>query len=286
MLSARLIQSASTFGKEFSKSLAMARLRVIPLEFQRKIDIDFKIKHLRVKTIENSSELRQVLALRHKVFKLEFSKKILCIASDWEPLDSEADHLTIIDEKNPMKPRIVGVYRLLHSGAAKKFYSETEFDIGHFLSTKGLKLELSRACIDQEYRNGIVIALLWKGLAEYAKRIHAEWLFGLSSVSTTCLEEIISLHRHFSESNLIDKQFRILPESEYKIPSFDRAYLASPASPTHFDAQLIPPLLKSYINAGARICSQPVIDREFACCDWFTILNLSQLTSKYEKKFM
>lgn len=286
MLSTLFKQSASTFGIEVSKSIAMARLKVIPLKFHRKVDIDFKVKHLRIKTIETTFELRQVLALRHKVFKLEFSKKVLCIGNDWDPLDHDSDHLSIIDEKDPLKPKIIGVYRLLSSENTKKYYSEGEFDIRQFLGAGGTKLELSRACIDADYRNGLVIALLWKGIAEYSKKINASYLFGLSSLGTVCLEKIIALHRYFSEQSLINNEYNIKPKDEYKIPHFDQAYLASPVPLQKIDSQAIPPLLKSYINAGARICSQPVIDRDFGCSDWLTILNLRNLNERYEKKFM
>jgi putative hemolysin len=62
---------------------------------------------------------------------------------------------------------------------------------------------------------------------------------------------------------------------------------AANAEPSVDDvAQTVPPLVKTYIRAGARVCSQPVIDRDFNCADWLTVLDMKRLTGSYDRKYM
>lgn len=283
MLGAKIMLSATQLGAGLSRSFSDAALKVTPLGFQRKVAVDFTVRNFRVKTIENSAEMRQVLALRHKVFHLEFSRKRLSLTTDKDQYDLKADHLAIFDLATS---RLAGVYRLMSSRRISRFYSQSEFQLGSFLEIPGAKLELSRACIDKDYRNGVIISLLWKGLAEYAKADKTHWLFGLSSVSTTNLDDIIAIHRHFAEKSIVDNQFQIRPQPHFKIKNFDDLYLQSPAPKIGLAPDTLPSLFKTYIKAGARVCSQPVIDRDFACADWLTVLDLSQLSGAFDRRFM
>lgn len=47
----------------------------------------------------------------------------------------------------------------------------------------------------------------------------------------------------------------------------------------------VPALLKSYLNAGAKVYAAPAYDPAFHCLDFFTVLNLDQLKSSYERKY-
>ncbi len=283
MLGAKIMLSATQIGAGLSRSFSEAALKVTPLGFQRKVAVDFTVRNFRVKTIESSAEMRQVLALRHKVFHLEFSRKRLSLTTDKDQYDLKADHLAIFDLSTS---RLAGVYRLMSSRGTQNFYSQSEFHLGSFLDTEGTKLELSRACIDKDYRNGVIISLLWKGLAEYAKADQTHWLFGLSSVNTTQMDQVIALHRFFSEKGIFDDRFGIRPQTHFKIKSFDEHYLQSPSQKVELATDGLPSLFKTYIKAGARVCSQPVIDRDFACADWLTVLDLSQLTGAFDRRFM
>jgi putative hemolysin len=283
MLGARILWSTSQIGAGLSRSFSEAALKITPLGFQRKVAVDFTVRNFRVKTIESSAEMRQVLALRHKVFHLEFSGKRLSLTTDKDQYDLKADHLAIFDLATS---RLAGVYRLMSSRRTENFYSQSEFHLGSFLDNEGSNLELSRACIDKDYRNGVTISLLWKGIAEYAKADQTHWLFGLSSVNTTQLDQVIALHRFFSEKGILDDRFDIRPQPNFKIKAFDEHYLQSPSQKVELATDCLPPLFKTYIKAGARVCSQPVIDRDFACADWLTVLDLSRLTGAFDRRFM
>jgi putative hemolysin len=252
---------------------------------RRRTVVDFTVRNYQVKTVDSAQELRQVLALRRTVFHHEFAGRWLSLKSDKDAFDDEADHLAIFDRR---AGKIAGVYRLITSQAGRPFYSATEFDIAGLLALPGRKVELSRACIARPYRNGIVIALLWRGLAEYAKAAGADYLFGLSSINTVDPFAIAKVHTHFLSAGLVDFSFGTAPTRKFRIQGFQEtlAAVAHDAMAEEDGEALVPSLLKTYIKAGAKICSQPVIDRDFNCADWLTVLDMRQLREAYGRKFM
>lgn len=255
------------------------------LSYPRKVAVDFTVRDYQVKTVETVEEFNKVLALRRSVFHYEFAGKWLSLRSDKDRFDADADHLAIFDRK---ADKLAGVYRLIPSRDARAFYSATEFNISRFLDTPGKKLELSRACIAREYRNGAVIALLWKGLAEYAKAAGTDYLFGMSSFNTVDTFAIAKVHCYFKSVGLLDESYAMEPTSKFKIFGFAETLAAVANDPTAVDEGrgLVPSLLKTYIKAGAKVCSQPVIDRDFHCADWLTVLDMRRLTGSFDRKFM
>lgn len=251
--------------------------------FSQKVRVDFTVRDYRVKTIDTAAELKQVLALRRTVFHFEFAGKWISLRSDKDEFDQLADHLAIFDEKTG---RLAGCYRMIPSFASHKFYSAGEFGIDQILSLPGTKVELSRACIHKNYRNGIVIALLWKGIAEYAKAAKADYLFGLSSINTTSTAEIAQITRYFEANDLISRGVDAEPTDAYRIAGFAE-HLAKARTLEGVDVvQMVPSLFKTYIKAGAKVCSQPVIDRDFRCADWLTVLDMRQLSPAFGRRFM
>jgi putative hemolysin len=50
--------------------------------------------------------------------------------------------------------------------------------------------------------------------------------------------------------------------------------------------EFTPPLLRSYLNAGAKVYGWPALDREFACADLLTILDISRLNKKFQVRYL
>ena len=283
MITALLRQSVLPLFPELDSPWRFLRPKTLDIgSFRRKVAVDFTVRDYQVKTVESPSELKQILGLRRSVFHYEFARKWISFKSDFDSFDLVGDHLAIFDRK---AGKVAGVYRLIPSSASRRFYSSTEFDLGTFLDTPGTKLELSRACINREYRNGIVIGLLWKGLAEYAKAAGADYLFGLSSINTVEELEIAGIHKWFETRGLISDEYGIAPKAPYRIDDFGKYYAAVPA-PKDDAAAAVPSLFKTYLKAGAKVCSQPVIDRDFHCADWLTVLDMRGLASSFDRKFM
>jgi putative hemolysin len=47
-----------------------------------------------------------------------------------------------------------------------------------------------------------------------------------------------------------------------------------------------PKLLRAYLTIGAKICSEPAIDREFKTIDFLTILDLQTLHPRVARRFL
>eukprot|EP00831_Metopus_contortus_P025310 TRINITY_DN21848_c0_g1_i1.p2 TRINITY_DN21848_c0_g1~~TRINITY_DN21848_c0_g1_i1.p2 ORF type:complete len:106 (-),score=23.41 TRINITY_DN21848_c0_g1_i1:22-339(-) len=68
---------------------------------------------------------------------------------------------------NKSDDALIGTYRLNCTKFSNNFYSATEFNIDAILELPGDKVELGRACVHPDFRNGMTIALLWKGPVSY-----------------------------------------------------------------------------------------------------------------------
>ena len=253
-------------------------------QFRTKVPINIESNRFVIKTVENMSELEQALDLRYDVFYRETLNKDNFSRTDIDKFDSICDHLIILDKKQNM---VIGTYRFISSTFSDKFYSESEFDIEQIKSAPGVKLELGRACVHKDYRNGTGIALLWKGLTEYFRAIKAKYLFGCSSIGTTSAVEISLIYKYIKELYLSPEDFRVFPREKHRVKELDHYINAFDkfGIKTESIEEFIPPLLKSYLKAGSVICGEPAIDMKFKCADFFTVLDLELLSKSFEKRY-
>jgi putative hemolysin len=228
-----------------------------------------------IKTADSMSELLDVLAFRGRIFAEEYNAPIASGALDIDRHDFQCDHLII---KTRDTDQIVGTYRMLCSRFTQDFYSSNEFSIGEFLSTEGVKLELGRACIAKEHRKGAVLHLLWRGVIQYAMETKADYLFGCSSVKTESYGASMVIRDDLEKNGNLCQQWSIEPVSKYRFTIQDKM--------SDFVEEVsIPPLLRTYIKAGAKVCAEPAYDREFHCLDYLTILKLDELKDNFERKY-
>ncbi|MCM8763990.1 MAG: GNAT family N-acetyltransferase [Candidatus Omnitrophica bacterium] len=252
--------------------------------FKPKIKIFIEKGNFIIKTVETARELENVLRLRFRVFYQELLEKNAVVPSDVDIFDFICDHLVIFDKE---KQKYVGTYRLNLSSFSKKFYSAQEFDIEHILHLPDIKLELGRACVDKEYRTGVIIGLLWRGLVEYIKISGARYLFGCSSVKTTNIREVSLLYLYLTQNHKAPDELIVTPRKNFRIPSFSKyaASLKYDSEQITLIKKLMPPLLSFYIKAGAFICGEPALDKAFKCVDFFTLLDINNLTNGIERRY-
>lgn len=274
MLSQRIIQTMPAFRRAPSFKTAVLGGKLIPL-------VEFSRGDFIVKTVRSKRDLRQVQSLRYDVFHREYKQKKFPFGLDLDRFDAWSDHLVIMDKRTGC---FVGTYRLLLEDRAPYFYSETEFDMSPLKGLPGRKLELSRACIHKDYRNGVVIGLLWRGLVQYVQASGADYLFGMSSFKSTDPVEIVRAYKQLQVDNAIDESLPCLPTGKFKVPGFHDLLAAQPPEGPR-SPDIIPALLKSYLRAGARVIGQPALDEDFKCADFLTLLDMRNLGKAYERKF-
>lgn len=262
---------------DFPKLLEELSLR-INSDFENytpNVDIYVETTNFILKTAESMNELVASFRLRNDVFF--GTEKSSSSSIDVDEFDPICDHLIIIDKNSNT---IVGTYRINCSLYTSTFYTETEFVLDNFLKENSTKIELGRACIHENFRNGKVIDLLWKGIAEYSKKTNSKYLFGCSSIKLTSPQLAFELSEYFLERGNCDELFSIKTTPKFKMDFNNITPRTNQNTKT-----LIPALLRSYISAGAKVVQEPALDLDFNCIDFMTILDLENISSLYKRRY-
>ena len=227
----------------------------------------------------NLDELHAAQSLRYEVFNLELNEGLAASSAtgrDEDPFDEVCDHLLV--EHRPTR-EVVGTYRLQTGATAAAhlgYYSEQEFDFAPFESLRPEMVELGRACVHQEHRNLIVLGLLWKGIADYARERGARYLCGCSSLTSQDAAVGASAYADLCRRNLAPAEWRTRP-----LPHYECSLEQLAAEPVK-----IPKLLRAYLSMGAKICGPPALDREFKTIDFLTLLDLETLPALVRARFL
>jgi putative hemolysin len=227
----------------------------------------------------DASEIVAAQELRYAVFNLELNEGLaasVATGRDTDRFDDVCDHLLV--EHLPTQ-EIVGTYRLQSgttAAAGLGYYSEQEFDFTPFESMRAEMIELGRACVRQQHRNLVVLGMLWKGIADYAKAHGGRFLCGCSSLTSQDPELGASAYTDLCRRNLAPIEWRTRPRSQFECSLEQLA--PEPAK--------IPKLLRAYLSMGAKICGPPAIDREFKTIDFLTMLDLEALPPLVRGRFL
>jgi putative hemolysin len=235
--------------------------------------------HYAMRLAQGTDEVRAAQTLRFEVFNLELNEGLAeshLSGFDEDPFDAVCDHLLV--EHLPSR-HIVGTYRLQTGKNAAShlgYYCAQEFQFSVFEPLRAEMVELGRACVHRQHRNLVVLGLLWKGIADYARQHHARYLFGCSSLSTQETAAGASVYADLCRKHLAPLSWRTTPLPGYEC-SLDQ-FTAEPVS--------IPKLLRAYLTLGAKICGPPALDQQFKTIDFLTVLDLATLSVAARGRFM
>jgi len=225
----------------------------------------------------DSPDLDAVLRLRYRIFNVELEEGLLrshLSGKDEDGFDRYCDHL-VIYKNGTGEP--VGTYRLQTSEMARAhigFYSAMEFDFSRF-PEEYIKdgVEIGRACIDKDHRNIKVLFLLWKGLMKYLEMKGKRFLFGCTSLTGQDSREGWQAFDYLSTHGYMHPEIFLCTRPDFDCGEY-------PETPKPLKKSAIPRLLKAYLNLGARICSEPALDRAFGTIDFLTLLAMDDLDEK------
>ncbi len=226
-----------------------------------------------------SEELDEVLRLRFTVFNLELGEGLdeaYITRRDEDRFDGLFHHLVI---RSRATGEVVGTYRMQTSAMAVQhgFYSADEFDLsgipGDVLDRS---IEVGRACVAREHRNGRVLHLLWRGLATYLAWNRCSCLFGCCSLTSQDPMLGLSVMRRLEAGGHVDPLVRVLPMPGTECAPVPGATLPDPH---------IPALFQSYLTLGARVWGPPSIDRLFKTIDFLVGLDTQTLAPTVYRSF-
>jgi putative hemolysin len=223
-------------------------------------------------------EVREVQRLRYKVFVEAMGLTALENAAgiDNDEFDAHCNHLIVRDSSTL---EVVGTYRVMGPNAMRqsgRFYSEQEFDLSRLNHLRGSMTEAGRACIHPDYRSGAVIMMLWAGLAAFMKKEHCQYLIGCASVSLADGgHNAAALYHALHDANLAPPEYRVVPHLPFPTQEREAGHIAQ-----------VPPLIKGYLRSGAWICGEPAWDPDFHSADFFMMLPLAKLDSRYARHYL
>ncbi len=237
---------------------------------------DYAKRPLHMSFAKSESEIEEAQRLRYKVFAEEMGAQLPENGGlDIDGFDQFCDHLLVRDGETN---QVIGTYRILspqRSNEAGGYYSAGEFDLSRLEHLFDRTVELGRACVHQNYRNGGTITMLWAGLAKYMQMHHYEYMIGCASVSMADGgHTAASLFHKLQDEALAPLEYRVFPHNPLPINTLKN------------DLQVAcPPLLKGYLRLGAYICGEPAWDPYFNTADMLVMLPLSRMNPRYLAHF-
>lgn len=253
------------------------------LESHTAPDLQLASGRYEVRLATTADELDAALRLRFAVFNVELGeglKRSLLTGRDEDEYDRWCTHLIVRDRTDGT---VVGTYRVQTSEAAARgsgFYTASEFDLSalprHVLESA---LELGRACIARPHRNTRVLYLLWRGIAELARRAQKRFLFGCCSLTSQDPRSGRALLDVLAARGALHPTLRVLPRPAYRCWPALEPCVAAPAV-------AVPRLFDMYLAMGARVCGEPALDRAFGTIDYLVLLDLDELDASHRRRFL
>ncbi|MCB1291025.1 GNAT family N-acyltransferase [Mycolicibacterium sp.] len=218
--------------------------------------------------------------LRYEVFSTEPGFTLDNADSlDADRFDEHCDHILVREDSSG---ELVGCYRMLPPPgaiAAGGLYTATEFEISGLDPLRPSMVEMGRAVVRGDHRNGAVILMMWAGILAYLDRYGYDHVIGCVSVPT---------HGEGPAGSVL-RGVRDIALSRHRAP---RAYTVRPYRPVTLDGRplediappertTLPPLMRGYLRLGARICGEPAHDPDFGVGDFPALLDKRQADIRY-----
>lgn len=235
-----------------------------------------------LKLASTKEEMEQLFHLRYEELLLFYNKNNknedhLFI----DEYDHVCDHLICYDT---VKKQVAGTYRLVleeHIKEIGSFITESEYDITKLKSNR--LLELGRAVVKEEYRDGSVIRLLWRGLIKYALIKNVKYLFGTGSFHGQNLNEYDHALSYIYYNHLSSEEFRVKAQPDSRR---DMNLVAKSDLDNDKIKEQMPALIKGYIKVGATFGEDVYIDVLFNSIDVFVLVDIEKVNPNILKRFL
>ena len=202
---------------------------------------------------------------------------------DVDRFDEHCDHLLVREDNSG---ELVGCYRMLSptgAVAAGGLYTATEFDIRALDSLRPSLVEMGRAVVRKDHRNGAVVLLMWAGILAYLDRCGYDYVAGCVSVPVADDggppgAQIRGVRDFVLRRHAAPAEYRVHPHRPVIIDGRTLDDIPAPARP------MIPPLMRGYLRLGARICGEPAYDADFGVGDFPALLDKRQADTRYLRR--
>lgn len=223
--------------------------------------------------------------LRYDVFSSEpgFALSAADDGLDADRFDEYCDHLVVREENSGA---LVGCYRMLTPTgaiAAGGLYTATEFDVRSLDSLRPSLVEMGRAVVHSEHRNGAVVLLMWAGILAYLDHCDYDYVTGCVSVPVVVENEpagtqIRGVRDFVMRRHAAPSEYAVRPYRPVVIDGRTLDEIEPPARP------VMPPLMRGYLRLGAQICGEPALDPDFGVGDFPALLDKRHADTRYLRR--
>jgi putative hemolysin len=224
--------------------------------------------------------------LRHEVFTSEpgFGLAGAIDGLDSDRFDEYCDHLIVRDDNSG---ELVGCYRMLPPPgaiAAGGLYTATEFNIEGLDTLRPSLVEMGRAVVREDHRNGGVVLLMWAGILAYLDRCGYDYVTGCVSVPVQGSDdevpgsEIRGVRDFVRRRHAAPSEYTVFP---YRPVTVDGRGLDDINPPARVS---VPALMRGYLRLGAQVCGEPAHDPDFGVGDFPALLDKRRADTRYLKR--
>lgn len=244
---------------------------------------------IEVRIAQTQAEVIEAQKIRYQVFYEEQGahapEQVKKEQRDFDAFDNITDHLIAIKHSDNNEQKIVGTYRLLRQEIAQKhgrFYSDDEYNLEQLLKNDINLLELGRSCVLQPYRTKPILNTLWKEIVNYVTEHKIDLMFGCASFQGTDINAISQQLSYLHHFHAVDNHLKPIALQE-------RYINMNIIEKSNIDERKVfsslPPLIKGYLRAGAKIGDGAVIDHQFNTIDVCIIVQVKDITRRYLKHY-
>lgn len=210
----------------------------------------------------------KILNFRNSVFDETYERNI---KDNWEFYDEKAIHFVVTNGDD----EIIGYYRtrLFNKNNIAQAQAYELFDLRYFENFSLTSLELSRACIHKNHRDGSVISLLWTKISEFLLSNGIKYCFGCTSAKKFVIDDFYWIIYH---GNVLT--YPIMPKNINQ----ENVYLDK-IEKDDIKKKNVTTLIRAYGKQGALFCPYPAYDTEWQTYDYFTVFETNSLVKKFRK---
>ncbi|CDO10572.1 GNAT family N-acetyltransferase [Mycolicibacterium cosmeticum] len=237
----------------------------------------------------DAGDIEAAQRLRHHVFTSEPGFALTSTSPGFEAgldadrFDQFCDHLLVREDTSG---ELVGCYRMLPPPgaiAAGSLYTATEFDVRALDTLRPSLVEMGRAVVRADHRNGAVVLLMWAGILAYLDRCGYDYVTGCVSVPTHPAHETpgsqlrgvrdFVLRRHGAPAEYTVRPYRPVTIDGRSLDEIDPPARVS-----------VPALMRGYLRLGAEVCGEPAHDPDFGVGDFPALLDKRKADVRYLKR--
>ena len=216
----------------------------------------------------NEEISKKILDFRNVIFDESYDREI---KDNWTNYDSNSIHFLVENNKS----EVIGYYRTRLFSKNNIYDSQASelFDLTSFKEMNTLSLELSRACVHTDYRDGTVISLLWTKISEFLLSNEIKYCFGSTSTKDFIIDDFYWIVYH---GNILP--YPVMP----KIIDYSNIFKYR-IEKDEIKKKNVTTLIRAYSKQGALFSPYPAYDKEWKTYDYFSVFETNNLVKRFRK---